>query len=502
MNSDRAAGVLLHISSLPSKIGIGDLGEWAFRFADFLHRSGQTFWQILPLSPTTAEQSWSPYSSYSSMAGNIMFISLEQLFSEGLLSKRDFLPGAHSHRRSDFKKILSFKEDLLKKAYQNSLSQGHSEFESFRRTQSFWLDDFAMYVVSKTANKNLPWYQWPNSLRSRNENAIRKFVQDHAEDLNRVKWYQYIFDKQWKALKSYCNGLGISIIGDLPFYVAHDSVDVWSDQEVFKLKKSGTMAGVAGVPPDYFNSDGQLWGMPVYNWDVLKKRKFDWWINRLRKNMELVDCLRLDHFRAFDKFWEVPANDKNAIGGKWKAAPGKELFYALREKFGSLPFIAEDLGDVDEKVFDLRDEFELPGMKVLQFAFNDHMAASPHIPHNFEKNFAVYTGTHDNNTSRGWFRREVKSDVKGQIKKYFGQPITDKNIHIKMIQLAYASVADLCIIPMQDVLGLDEKSRMNVPATTAGNWQWRMSSIKDAKRQEKWLRNLAELYGRLGSQKN
>jgi 4-alpha-glucanotransferase len=500
MNSDRAAGVLLHISSLPSKLGYGDMGETAFRFADFLYRSGQTYWQILPLSPTTAGQSWSPYSTYSTMAGNIMFISLDQLISDGLLSHRDLSAATRSIKLNDFKEILSLKEKLLSRAYENSLFGDRSEFNLFCKTQAYWLDDFAIYVVLKSVNNNLPWYQWPKKYSSKDPKAIKEFAGDRAEGIDRVKWCQFIFDKQWKSLKKYCNSLGVFIIGDLPFYVAHDSADVWGKREAFRLKTNGDMIGVAGVPPDYFNEEGQLWGMPVFDWTNLEKSKFDWWINRLQKNMAWVDVLRLDHFRAFDKFWEVPANHKNAINGKWKAAPGEDFFHLLRKKCEALPFIAEDLGDVDEHVFNLRDKFELPGMKVLQFAFDENIARSPHIPHNFSENFVVYTGTHDNNTSRGWFKREVKPEGKQRIKNYLGQPVTDKNIHIRMIQLAYASVAKICIIPMQDVLGLDGKSRMNVPASTTGNWQWAMTSIKDAERQEKWLRKLAEQYGRLRSQ--
>jgi 4-alpha-glucanotransferase len=493
--SGRAAGILLHISSLPSKSGIGDLGDEAFRFADFLQRSGQTFWQILPLSPITSDQAWSPYSSCSTMAGNILFISLDYLVAENILSRKDLI--TYPTGIINFARVSEFKLKVLKKAYGNRTGRKNDSFHLFCKKESWWLDDFAMYMVLKSVHENEPWYRWPQKIRSRERQALARFAEEHAAEIDREKWYQYIFHTQWMSLKHYCNNMGIRIIGDLPFYVAHDSADVWANQEIFRLKRNGEMLGVAGVPPDYFNDEGQLWGMPVYNREVLKKDKYDWWVSRLRKNIEVVDYLRLDHFRAFAAFWEVPASHKNAIKGKWKQGPGDDLFRILKNTFGPLPFIAEDLGDVDESVFSLRDKYNLPGMKVLQFGFGDNIAVSDHIPHNYGKHFIAYTGTHDNNTTRGWYRRDMKREGRKRINNYFGGSVTEQNIHDKMTRLAFGSVADVAIIPMQDLLGLDEKARMNVPSSTKGNWTWRMPPAWKSGKLERWLLNLTQVYGRV-----
>jgi 4-alpha-glucanotransferase len=497
MTKKRSAGILLHISSLPSPFGIGDLGSEAYDFADFLNRAGQKYWQVLPLTPIDAAQSYSPYSSVSSMAGNIWFISPEKLYEDGYLGKDDITvsSGVKSDRVS-YAKAIQQKSKLLAKAFKSNKAQRKAAFEAFCDREAYWLDDFAVFMALKTAHKNKPWHEWSDPYKQRNLKNLLKFSSENQTEISFIKWQQYIFFYQWKNLKRYCNDLNVQILGDLPFYVGYDSVDVWSRQEIFKLSKAGTMAGVAGVPPDYFNDQGQLWGMPVYRWDVLKDQGYDWWIRRIRKNMELVDLLRLDHFRAFADYWEVPAKEKTAVRGEWKFGPGEHFFSVLKQEFGKLPFIAEDLGDISPIVYKLRDQFRLPGMKVLQFAFGDHFEKSDHIPHNYSTNFFAYTGTHDNNTTVGWYRKELKNKVKDVLKLYANSSVTEKNIHEAMIRLIYASVAKTAIVPMQDILGLDESARMNVPASTKKNWGWRLTS-DDYTKEEAWLRQLAELYNRL-----
>jgi 4-alpha-glucanotransferase len=497
MYQKRSAGILLHITSLPSPYGIGDLGSQAYQFADFLNRASQKHWQILPLTPIDAAQSFSPYSSVSSMAGNAWLISPEKLYEEGYLLKDDLSDlKSTTQDRVNYQKAIQLKSKVFPKAFKNYKSQRKAAFEAFCDREAYWLDDFALFMALKSAYKNAPWFEWPDSYKLRNLKTLLKFSSESQGEITFIKWLQFIFFNQWKDLKRYCNDLNVQIIGDLPFYVSYDSVDVWSRQEIFKLNKNGSMAGVAGVPPDYFNKDGQLWGMPVYRWDVLKDQGYDWWLRRIRKNMELVDLLRLDHFRAFADYWEVSAKEKTAVRGEWQLGPGEHFFTVLKQEFGKLPFIAEDLGDLSEAVHKLRIQFKLPGMKVLQFAFGDQLANSEHAPHNYEPNFFSYTGTHDNNTTVGWYRKELKEKIREQISRYADGLVNEKNIHEVLIRLAYASVGRAVIIPMQDVLGLDEKSRMNVPASTSKNWQWRLGSEISFEKEEVWLREFAALYGR------
>ncbi len=493
----RSAGILLSITSLPSPFGIGDLGPQAYAFADFLNRSDQKYWQILPLTPIDASQSFSPYSSVSSMAGNVWLISPEKLYEDGLLDREDLKEFKSSAAdRVAYAKVIKHKTKLYDKAFRNFQAQRKAAFEAFCNREAHWLDDFALFMALKASHKNKPWFEWPDAYKSRNLKSLLRFSSEHQAEIGYIKWLQYTFFRQWKNLKHYCNDLNVDLLGDLPFYVSYDSVDVWSRQEIFKLNKNGSMAGVAGVPPDYFNKDGQLWGMPVYRWDVLKDQGYDWWLKRIRKNMELVDLLRLDHFRAFADYWEVPAKEKTAVRGEWKLGPGEHFFAVLKQEFGKLPFIAEDLGDISEAVHKLRLQFELPGMKVLQFAFGDTLAQSDHAPHNFEPNFFVYTGTHDNNTTAGWYRKEVKAKVREQISVYANAKVTEKNVSEVLTRMAFASVAKTAIIPLQDILGLDESARMNVPASTSKNWQWRLDADISLEKQEKWLKELTQLYNR------
>lgn len=498
---ERGAGILLHITSLPSKFGIGDLGSEARAFADFLKRSGQKYWQLLPLNPTSASSGHSPYSSVSSMAGNTLLISPERLADDGLLDKRSLrqntMPPSNKVSYKDAERI---KNTLLEKAYANFLDGKFSslkkQFDNFCAQQSFWLDDYALYVVLKQQHKGRAWFQWPAAFRLRNERVLDSFSSSHADAILYVKWQQFIFFHQWQALKRYCRDAGIKLFGDLPFYVSYDSADVWSQPEIFSLDKKGNMTGVAGVPPDYFNKNGQRWGMPVFRWDVLKQQKYQWWIQRLRKNMELFDLLRLDHFRAFADYWEVPANEKTAINGRWKPGPGAAFFKALQKEFKKLPFVAEDLGEINQAVYDLRDRFDLPGMRVLQFAFGDTMPESEYIPHHYIHNCLVYTGTHDNNTTRGWFRRDADKATVKRLADYSGMDVREGNVHEVMTQLAYASVANTVILPLQDVLGLDGSARMNTPASVKGNWLWSFKPGMVKASVEKMLRRLTKLYNR------
>jgi 4-alpha-glucanotransferase len=343
----------------------------------------------------------------------------------------------------------------------------------FCEEEDFWLSDFAAYSLLKEIHSK-PWYEWPVESKHHEQKAIARITSQYSDAIEKIKWLQFIFIRQWEQLRVFCNQLNISLFGDLPFYVSYDSADVWSHPDIFALDEGKKMTAIAGVPPDYFNADGQLWGMPVFKWEVLKQQKYSWWIQRLRKNIELFDELRLDHFRAFADYWEVPAHEKTARNGEWKPGPGKELFTVAAKELRNLPFVAEDLGDINDAVYQLRDKFDFPGMKVLQFGFGDNLGKSDYLPHNYTPNFIAYTGTHDNNTTRGWYRKDLNSKERTNIALYLGRRINEGNIHIELARSAYASVAKTVIVPMQDVLGLDESARINTPASVHNNWVWRM----------------------------
>lgn len=498
----RKAGVLLHITSLPSEFGIGDMGPEAVKFADFLNNSAQSYWQLLPLNPTVADNAYSPYSSISAMAGNILLISPECLAEEGLLTKDELdafrLPPSE---KIDFEKATAIKEQLLEKAYKRFRANNDvvqtADFNNFVSQKSGWLDDFACFVILKKHEQNKPWYEWSSAYKNRDQSALHDFSGKHADEINEVKWQQYVFFKQWKSLRRYCNNKGIQLFGDLPFYISHDSADIWAHPGIFCLDEDGGMTGVAGVPPDYFSADGQLWGMPTYNWHALKESGYDWWIARLRKNLELFDLLRLDHFRAFASYWQVPASAQTARHGQWHDGPGIDFFKVVEKELGGLPFVAEDLGDNMEKVYQLRDEIPLPGMRVLQFAFGTNMAVSVDIPHNYKYRAIVYTGTHDNNTTLGWYREETKKADHKRMKAYAGVQTNKNNVHEVMSKLAYASVAAIAILPLQDILGLDEDHRMNTPGTDKGNWCWRFLPGQLTTQIEKRLSGWAHFYNRV-----
>lgn len=499
MISQRAAGILLHITSLPSSFGIGDLGPEAEKFAGFLSRSKQRYWQLLPLNPVGSQQGYSPYSSVSSMAGNVLLISPEQLVQDSLLTAADIRPyRIKPSDKVDFTSALESREKILPIAYKNFARNKRlvRQFSAFCEREAYWIKDFACYVVLKKVHDGRPWYEWPAEFKTRNPKSINGFVVSNADAIRYIQWEQFIFFTQWQRLKMYCNGLQIQIFGDLPFYVSYDSADVWSNRDIFKLDSKGKMTGIAGVPPDYFNRNGQLWGMPTFNWDILKRQKYGWWKRRIRWNIELFDKLRLDHFRAFADYWEVPSGHTTAIKGKWKKGPREHFFNALQKSNGTMPFVAEDLGDINDVVYQLRDDFKMPGMKVLQFAFGDSMPTSPYIPHNYTPDFIAYTGTHDNNTTRGWYRNDLKEKDRQQVADYIGRPVNEKNVGHELSRLGYASIANTVIIPLQDILELDEKARMNTPASVTGNWLWRFERGSLTRQVEKELQHWVKLYNR------
>jgi malto-oligosyltrehalose synthase/4-alpha-glucanotransferase len=499
----RAAGVLMHVSSLPSNFGIGDFGPAARSFLDFLATAGQKYWQVLPMNPLTKEQSYSPYSATSVLAGNILLISPEQLFSQGLISQDDLNDHERKTKRKvKYESVETLKRHLLEIAYQNfkastTLHDIMQSFELFCNKEAYWLDDYAMYEVLKVANAGKPWSQWATEHKTRAKSALKVAAKQYSAALEAIKWEQFVFDTQWNEIRKYAEVLNIKLIGDLPFYAALDSADVWANPQLFNIDAEGNVLGVAGVPPDYFNAEGQLWGMPVYNWDAMKGDGYQWWIRRIAKNIELYDLIRLDHFRAFASYWEVPAENETAVNGDWKAGPGAEFFQTLVDYFGELPIIAEDLGEITPDVFALRDQFSLPGMKVMQFAFGDDMADSIHSPHNMSTdNCIAYTGTHDNNTTRGWYEDEADSSTKMRLEQYTDKKISKRNAVETLIRLAYASTAKIAIVPAQDLLNKSSKARMNTPASVDGNWAWRLKPKDLSQKIQEKLLTFTKLYGR------
>lgn len=501
LDNERSAGVLLHISSLASPYGIGDLGPEAFAFADFLESANQRIWQILPLNPTEKAQANSPYSALSSRAGNPLFISPDVLAHEGWLDPES-LPKYHADPSSqtDYEAVGAAKDEMLKSAFENynraEAGDHQAAFEEFINRNSEWLNDFALYVALKDQFEGKPWYEWPDQYKIREQATLDSVIADKAEQIRFIQWQQYLFDRQWKQLREYCNERGIALVGDMPFYVSHDSSDVWANRDLFCVAKDGKITGIAGVPPDAFSEDGQLWGMPVFNWEALKEQKYQWWIDRLAKNIELFDIIRLDHFRAFVDYWEVPGGEQTAVNGTWRSGPGADFFKSMEAALGKLPFIAEDLGEITPEVYHLRDQFNFPGMKVLQFAFDEHMAQSEYIPHNFGKNFFAYTGTHDNNTTKGWFEQMAADGIQARLEQYLAKPVTADNVNAEMARLVYGSVAKAAIVPVQDVLDLGEEAKMNLPGSSENNWSWRLLPGQLTKEHAKFLADLSTLFNR------
>ncbi|WP_162427099.1 4-alpha-glucanotransferase [Pontibacter pudoricolor] len=499
----RSCGILLHITSLPSKYGIGDLGPEAYTFADQLEAAGQRYWQILPLNPTETGMGNSPYSSHSAFAGNPLLLSPDLLVEDGLLEKKDL---KHDYSfpddKVDYEAATAFKREIWKKAFDNYKSNGsrglEKEFEAFRREHSAWLEDYSQFVVFQAHFDHNAWAKWDKVIKTRKPIAIKALASDLADEIEKEQFLQFLFYRQWENLKQYCHRKDIHFIGDMPFYVSYDSADVWANPEYFKLDKDEKPSAVSGVPPDFFSETGQLWGTPVYNWKALAKHNYDWWLRRIDHNLQLFSLLRLDHFRAFSAYWEVPATEETAINGKWVKSPGKELLTLIRHHHPEMPIIAEDLGEIDQPVRDLIKAFDLPGMLVLLFAFesNEHAFESSFLPHNHTPNSVVYTGTHDNATVKAWYKDAKAADRK-MFSNYVHQEVTQDNVHEVMLQLAYSSVSRLAIVPMQDVLGLGHEGIMNKPSTSNGNWEWRLQKNKFNNKVVVWLRRITEIYGRI-----
>lgn len=499
--SGRKAGVLLHVTSLPGKYGTGDLGKTAYQFVDFLNSAGQTYWQILPLNPVDSGSNYSPYSTTSAFAGNILLIDPEWLSDFNLLSEDILRSEKFSESgKADFKKAEEFRRKLLNEAYSGfkafQIPYLAEKFKIFC-TEEDWLDDYALFLCLKKEFKMKPWYKWPLKLRDRDPKQIKKYQKLFETETEKEKFNQFLFFIQWEALKKYANDKGVRIIGDMSFYVSYDSADVWSNPEVFKLSIDKKMKGIGGAPPDYFSKTGQFWNMPVYDWDKIRDNNYSWWIKRIIKNLEWFDLVRFDHFRGFSGFWEIPGGEKTAVKGHWVDVPGNEFFERLKKRIPDLPFIAEDLGDIDNKVYELRDRFAFPGMKVLQFAFNDTLERSIHLPHNFNINSVVYTGTHDNNTTKGWFQNELDNNTRELIMEYTGRKLNIDNIQEEFIRLAYSSVSCMAIIPLQDVLGHDQKGRLNNPSGAGINWRWKLKSIDQVLEKAEYLAELSKRYWRI-----
>jgi 4-alpha-glucanotransferase len=491
----RSSGILLHPTSLPGSFGVGDFGDEARAFVDFLAATGQTLWQVLPLGPTGYGNS--PYQSLSAFAGNTLLIDPRQFVADDLLEPADISAETFSADRVEFEEVRQFKDRLLVKAfaaYQNQPAPTlRAEFEQFCELSAWWLDDYALFRALKDAHDGRAWPDWDRELAGRQPAALESARAGLQNQIAAQKFFQFYFFRQWTTLRDYCHARGVRIIGDLPIFVAHDSADVWAHPEYFKLDDHGHPTAVAGVPPDYFSETGQLWGNPLYDWNRLGADGFKWWINRVRFAFSQFDLLRIDHFRGFAACWEIPAGDPTAQNGQWIPAPGRELFAALTGALGEMPIIAENLGVITPEVESLRSEFGFPGMRVLQFAFGGD-AANVHLLHNYTREVTVYTGTHDNDTTLGWFTDLGETEAREFCLKYLG---TDgQEIHWDFMRAAQASVADTAIIPLQDVLGLGNEARMNLPASQSGNWAWRFKAELLTDKIADRLKQLTVTYGR------
>jgi len=484
----RSSGILLHPTSLPGRFGIGDLGPQALAFADFLAESGQSIWQVLPLGPTGYGDA--PYQCFSAFAGNPLLISPEELATAGYLAQSDIADvPAFPAGQVDFGWVVPYKIDLLRKAHRNFTPT--AQFDEFAQTQDDWLDPFARFMALKSANNGRAWTEWTTQIADPGEAAFHKFV-------------QFEFYRQWNNLHTYCAKRGIRLFGDLPIYVAHDSADVWSNPELFNLDERGHPTLVAGVPPDYFSATGQLWGNPIYRWQRMADTGFGWWIDRFRATLQTVDMVRLDHFRGFEAYWAVPANEATAVNGEWRKAPGAELFEAARRQLGDLPIVAENLGVITPEVESLRAKFGFPGMAVLQFAFGTDPQAPTFRPHSYPREMVAYTGTHDNDTTMGWWTAtgagsstRSLDDIAHERDFARAYLATDgREMNWAFIRAIFQSVADTAIAPLQDVLGLGSEARMNTPATTSGNWKWRFTEGALTTEIRDRLRELSRLYDR------
>lgn len=490
----RKGGILLPVSSIPSKYGIGTFSQQAYEFVDFLESAGQSFWQILPLGPTGYGDS--PYQSFSTFAGNPYYIDLEELIKKGWLKEEEC--GACDFGSDDgyvdYEKIYLSRFQILKTAYNRSNIKEDKQFEIFKEDNAAWLEDYALYMAVKNSFHGASWIEWDEDIRLRKPEAMKAYKEKFADEIEFYQFQQFLFASQWFALKAYANKKKIRIIGDIPIYVAFDSADTWANPELFQLDESCTPTGVAGCPPDSFSATGQLWGNPLYKWEYHKETGYEWWMERIAYCYRLYDVVRIDHFRGFDEYYFIPYGDTTAEFGHWEKGPGYDIFKVMKEKIGKKPVIAEDLGFLTPSVIRLVKKTGYPGMKILQFAF-DSREESDYLPHNYGNNSVVYTGTHDNDTTMGWYHTLNRQD-KAFARRYLNIRTT-KDVHWEFIRAALSSVADTAIIPIQDYLGLGSEARINIPSTLGNNWKWR---LKDGQLDDELavrIREMTKLYGRI-----
>ncbi len=489
----RAGGILLPVSSIPSKYGIGTFSKEAYEFVDFLAQAGQKYWQILPLGPTGYGDS--PYQSFSTFAGNPYYIDLEQLIEKGWLTKKDCdkCDFGENEAYVDYEKIYKSRFGLLFKAFLNSEIEKDEAFCDFVKENEDWLSDYALYMAVKDSKKGISWSEWEEDIKMRREDALSSYGEKLKQQVLFYEFQQYLFASQWTKLKAYANGKGIEIIGDIPIYVAFDSADTWANPELFQLDEACIPVAVAGCPPDAFSATGQLWGNPLYRWDYHKNTGYAWWLRRIEHCFKLYDVVRIDHFRGFDEYYAIPYGDPTAEFGHWEKGPGYELFKVMKEKLGNKSVIAEDLGFLTPSVIKLVKKTGYPGMKILQFAF-DSREESDYLPHNYQSNSVVYTGTHDNNTTLGWLSEMSPRDRK--FAKRYLDIKSNKDIEWKFIRAALSSVSDTAIIPMQDYLGLGGEARINMPSTLGDNWKWRMQKDALTKELAEKIYSNCKMYGR------
>jgi 4-alpha-glucanotransferase len=499
MLNKRSSGILMHITSLSSRHGIGDFGPHAHLFADFLKAAGQGYWQVLPLNPVGSVHHGSPYSGSSAFAMNPLLISPEMLVHDGYLTSHEVQTDISAASDPvDYAAAGKHKSALLLKAADRFLS-GHKDgrFDEFCREQSAWLDDFATFTALSDAFAGVQWSEWPRELRDRHADAMRRAGEEYRDVILRQKVLQFFAATQWKRLKTYCNEQGVKIIGDIPIYVIHDGADVWSHPELFKLDHAKRPSAVAGVPPDIFSKTGQLWGNPVYDWDAMKKDGYSWWLARIMMNLHIFDVARLDHFRGFAGYWEVPAGEEVAVNGRWMPGPGEDFLKAVLSHIESPPIIAEDLGVITADVRELIAKFRLPSMKVLLFAFDEKDRSSTYLPHNHTPNSVIYTGTHDNNTVRGWYQKDATKGEKRRLEDYLGREVNEETVALEFVRMAMMSSSMLAVLPMQDVLGLGAEARMNHPGKARGNWKWRISADDLTHSLAAKLLHITEIYDRV-----
>ncbi len=490
---ERSSGILLHISSLPGDDGIGSMGKDAFQFIDFLAQTKQKIWQILPLGPVGYGNS--PYQCYSAFAGNPMFIDIQQLVSSRLISKQALVFQQFKAKKVEFERVEEWKMVIFREAFigfRKNFDRYKHDYHTFMSHNSWWLDDYALFRSLKTKHGETVWNTWDKKLVQRDWNTIQEAFKELHTEIDFHRFLQFIFFRQWFKLKAYANSKGVRIIGDIPLYVSMDSVDVWANQDIFHLDEDSKPVNVGGVPPDYFSETGQLWGNPVFDWERVAERDFDWWLARVNFNLKMFDSVRVDHFRGLESFWAVRVEEETAIVGEWLPARGYDLFRKLKEQHGTLNVIAEDLGVITPEVEKLRDDFGLPGMKILQFAYSDD-TTNENLPHNYTSNFIAYTGTHDNDTSLGWFQSIDKKERRFLHKYVDG---SGKQFVENFIEEVWKSAAHTAIIPMQDVLGLDATARMNTPGIAAGNWDWRFTWSQIRTNHKVFLKKITEKYNR------